>query len=235
MNKIISLIIGGCLLLSGCNKNNKGEITKEEAFRIYETTITTTSELVQNVINGSQSFYGSREYSQVSKDNISSNIKTAFAIDYNTNECLNIYNIDDIRSGSYSKYDIDNELLNFYYLPNLENYIFNGNDPKDTNSALYKWNEMTKEIKNSFISLIYLHKEIEIFFNYTDEHINYYSSKEGELRIEYKYEDMFYSYYFEDYLPKELKNTYYNLATEMSCSNTLYFSLTPNEFMPKVN
>ena len=36
MNKIISLIIGGCLLLSGCNKNNKGEITKEEAFRIYE-------------------------------------------------------------------------------------------------------------------------------------------------------------------------------------------------------
>ena len=38
-----------------------------------------------------------------------------------------------------------------------------------------------------------------------------------------------------NYLPKELKNTYYNYDTDFNVSNVLYFSLNAKDFMPNVN
>lgn len=73
-------------------------------------------------------------------------------------------------------------------------------------------------------TILVSYHEIETYL----DNSKFYSSKEGELYIVYEDEKDRYNYYFNNYLPKELKKSIYNDSLDRNLESRYFISNNPN-------
>lgn len=223
MKKIVTFILSLFILLPGCSNDDtikipKKEITKEEALNIFNSIDEKINEYIKEIKDNEKSFYGIYEVENYRGDTLRDS-KLVCSVDFKNNEALNLTQVDDYKSGTYIIYD-DVELDCKLYSLSEKKYF----ERKEDDKATSLWNSNVETTIAMYETILVSYHEIETYL----DNSKFYSSKEGELYIVYEDEKNSYNYYFNNYLPKELKKSIYNDSLDRNLESRYFISNNPN-------
>ena len=194
------------------------EITKEEALNIFNSIDEKINEYLKEIKENKKSFYGIYEVEKYRGDTLRDS-KLVCSVDFKNNEALYLTQVDDYKTGTYIIYD-DVELdCKLYSLSEKKYY-----ERKEDDKATSLWNSNVETTISMYETILVSFHEIESYL----DNSKLYSSKEGELYIVFEDEKDSYKYYFNNYLPKELKKSIYNDSLDRNLESRYFISNNPN-------
>lgn len=129
-------------------------------------------------------------------------------------------------SGYYYNFNVSEETLYSYSIQDETIKKYYGMDINKEHSAAFSWKIIVDNkalyYKGEMI------KKTGLSSSFIDENTKFYSSKEGELYIVFEDEKDSYKYYFNNYLPKELKKSIYNDSLDRNLESRYFISNNPN-------
>jgi NMD protein affecting ribosome stability and mRNA decay len=210
MKKIIPFILSLFILLPGCSNDDtikipEKEITKEKANEIFQEICKKVDEVYENIKSGEESFFWSRVATEKSAV-----YKMELSIDNETKQSIEVSFINNnYHSGYYYNFNVSEETLYSYSIQDEIIKKYYGMDINKEHSAAFSWKII---VDNK--ALYYKGEMIKttgLSSSFIDENTKFYSSKKGELYIDYSSPyDIDYKFYFKNYLPVLYKEIHRN-------------------------
>ena len=223
MKKVIPFILSLFILLPGCSNDDtikipKKEITKEKALNIFNSIDEKINEYIKEIKDNEKSFYGIYEVEKYMGETLRDS-KIECSVDFKNNEALNLIQVDDFKTGTYIVYDDEELDCKLYSLIEKKYY-----ERKEDDKATSLWNSNVENTISMYETILVSYHEIEAYL----DNSKFYSSRKGELYIVYEDEKNSYNYYFNNYLPKELKKSIYNDSLDRNLESRYFISNNPN-------